>query len=44
MDLSNIGYEVVDWIHVDEDRLHKWTLEHCDELSSSIKTRNFLTI
>jgi hypothetical protein len=43
MDLSEIGFEDVDWIHLAQDR-DKWlnSCEHGDEPSGTIKCGEFL--
>jgi hypothetical protein len=43
MDLRDIGWERVDWIHLAQHKEHWWgSCEHDNELLDSIKGREFL--
>jgi hypothetical protein len=42
MDLREIMWEVVDWIHLVQDRAVCQTCENVNELSASIKCEEFL--
>jgi len=42
MDLREVEWEGVDWIHLAQDRDQWWVLEHGNEPSGSIKGRAFL--
>jgi hypothetical protein len=42
MDLTEIGCDTVDWIHVDHDEVVTGCYEHSNEPSGSIKEGKFL--
>jgi hypothetical protein len=45
MDLREIGWESVAWMHLVQDRDHWWTFcEHGNEPSGSVKSMEFLDI
>jgi hypothetical protein len=37
MDLTETGYEDVDWIHLTQDRVQQWILKNNNEPTGSIK-------
>jgi hypothetical protein len=42
MDLREMGWEGVDWIHLDQDRDQWWCCEHSNGPSGAIKGGDFL--